>query len=206
MPASYLFEVPILSIFLERIRPLVDTGTVHYSSHISDLASYVEHKALEYRRDVRNPYELAPDRRLTDGLVWRPRYAQNTATDIGDSWQDAVRPGGQLATTVASISRRWSRSGDLENHLRDVPERLDGQAFVSRFVQEAVSLPLGGEERARIGMFLSREYLASYLRHLHPAPCPPGATPGRRGPRAEQDQIREGRDHPAGSPQLAIPQ
>ncbi|MGC4789201.1 hypothetical protein ACLQ22_15375 [Micromonospora sp. DT178] len=170
LPASYLFEVPSLSVFLTRIRSLVVRGVVHYSSHIADLDSYVEHKAVEYRRDARNPYELTPHRSLTDGLVWRPRYAQNTATDIGQSWGTALQPDGELATTVASIAGRWPpTAGDVETHLHDVPERLDGQAFISRFVRATVPVALGAEERARIDMFLSREYLASYLRDLDAA-------------------------------------
>ncbi|MER5335284.1 hypothetical protein [Micromonospora sp. NPDC002717] len=170
LPASYLFEVPSLSVFLTRIRSLVVRGTVHYSSHIADLDSYVEHKAVEYRSDVRNPYELTPHRSLTDGLVWRPRYAQNTATDIGESWRAALEPDGQLAGTLTGIARRWpARLGDVETHLREVPERLDGQAFISRFVRATVPVTLDAEERARVDMFLSREYLASYLRDLDAA-------------------------------------
>ncbi|MEU2664889.1 hypothetical protein [Micromonospora sp. NPDC007220] len=170
LPASYLFEVPSLSIFLTRIRPLVVRGVVHYSSHIADLDSYVEHKAVEYRRDARNPYELTPHRSLTDGLVWRPRYAQNTATDISQSWGTALQPDGELATTLASIAGRWpSTAGDVETHLHEVPDRLDGQAFISRFVRATVPVTLGAEEGARIDMFLSREYLASYLCDLDAA-------------------------------------
>ncbi|RKN22597.1 hypothetical protein D7147_08100 [Micromonospora musae] len=170
LPASYLFEVPVLSVFLTRIRPLVVRGVVHYSSHIADLDSYVEHKAVEYRGDARNPYDLTPHRRLIDGLVWRPRYAQNTASDIAQSWRDALDSHGQLASTLVSVSRRWpDRAGDVETHLREVPERLEGQAFVGRFVRATVPVPLEAEERSRVDMFLSRQYLASYLRDLDAA-------------------------------------
>ncbi|MEU4553807.1 hypothetical protein [Micromonospora violae] len=170
LPASYLFEVPDLSVFLTRIRSLVVRGVIHYSSHIAQLDSYVEHKAVEYRGDTRNPYELTPHRRLTDGLVWRPRYAQNTATDIGQSWGTALQTGGDLVTMLTSIARRWpTKAGDVETRLHEVPERLDGQAFIGRFVRATVPVTLGAEERARIDMFLSREYLASYLRDLDAA-------------------------------------
>ncbi|MFI7609531.1 hypothetical protein ACIBTV_31065 [Micromonospora sp. NPDC049366] len=170
LPASYLFEVPILSVFLTRIGALVARGVVHYSSHIADLDSYVEHKAVEYRGDVRNPYDLTPHRSLTDGLVWRPRYAQNTATDITESWRGALQADGQLAGTLASVSRRWpARAGDVETHLREVPERLEGRAFVGRFVRATVPVTLRADERTRVDMFLSREYLASYLRDLDAA-------------------------------------
>ncbi|WP_422740508.1 hypothetical protein ACN263_15425 [Micromonospora sp. WMMD729] len=169
-PASYLFEVPSLSIFLGQIRPLVVSGVIHYSSHIASLDSYVEHKALEYRSDTRNPYELTPYRSLTEDLVWRPRYAQNTAADIGQSWGAALLPQGELATTLAGIARRWpGKAGDVETRLHEVPERLDGQAFIGRFVRATVPVPLGAEEQARIDMFLSREYLVSYLRDLDAA-------------------------------------
>ncbi|MEV4822066.1 hypothetical protein [Micromonospora sp. NPDC049274] len=170
LPASYLFEVSGLSVFLTRIRSLVVHGVIHYCSHIANLDSYLEHKATEYRSDTRNPYELTPPRSLTDGLVWRPRYAQNTATDIGQSWGTALQPDGELATTLVSIARRWpTRAGDVETRMHEVPEQLDGQAFIGRFVRATVPVTLGAEEQARIDMFLSREYLASYLRDLDAA-------------------------------------
>ncbi|GAB3810457.1 hypothetical protein [Micromonospora zhanjiangensis] len=170
IPASYLFEVPILPVFLTRIRPLIARGEVHYSSHIGDLQSYVEHKAVEYRHDVRNPYGLAPTRSVTDGLIWRPRYARNTASDIEQGWREALSPDGQLGAALLGISRRWPPSaGDAETHLLEVPERLDGQAFISRFVRATLPVDLKPEERIRIDMFLSREYLASYLQDLDAA-------------------------------------
>ena len=47
--------------------------------------------------------------------------------------------------------------------LRDIPERLAGQAFVGRFVRTAMPVALTPDESFEVDMFLSRSYLRSYL-------------------------------------------
>jgi hypothetical protein len=165
-PASYLFEVPILPAFLEAITLLRWQNCIEYCSHVPDLQAYVEHKAAEYRNDAANPYLGNGKKDITNGLAWRPRYASSAAEDIAVDWVTALGEEGLLASPLRSMATRWSRKGDIEQLVRDVPLRLEGQAFISRFVTAVIPLQITSDEATRIGFFLSRAYLQSYLADL----------------------------------------
>jgi len=166
-PASYLFEVPILPQFLEAIETLRRGGCIHYSTHIASLDSYMEHKATEYRNDLRNPYVKHARKSVIEGLLWHPRFASSAAEDIAGDWQSALQDGGVLTSALHSLAGRWStRDGDPEVVLGDVPARLAGQAFIGRFVRDVIPVDLQPEESTTVDFFLSRSYLESYLRDL----------------------------------------
>lgn len=165
-PASYLFEVPILPRFLESIEYLRRAGCINYSTHIAGLDSYVEHKAPEYRNDSRNPYARHARKSVTEGLVWHPRFSSSAAEDIAEDWQQAFQENGVLMPALRSLAVRWPTSEDPESILREVPSRLDGQAFIGRFVRNVIPVNLLPEESITVDFFLSRSYLESYLRDL----------------------------------------
>jgi hypothetical protein len=167
IPASYLFEVPIMPRFLQAVELARHAGCVQYVSHIPDVDSYAEYKAIEYRSDARNPYARRIRRSMAEGLVWRPRVLSSAAGDISEDWKAAIAGYGALAPAVLSLAgRRETRFGDAESMLQDIPERLGGQAFVGRFVRAAMPVALTPEESFGVDMFLSRSYLRSYLLDL----------------------------------------
>ena len=170
IPASYLFEVPILPQWLAEVRSLREAGHIEYTSHISDPVAYSEHKSVEYRNDTTNPYSKKTRRALTGDLLWRPRYASSAAEFIAADWLRQLEPGGQLDGTLKSLSRRWpTENEDAETVMRNVPERLEGQAFIARFVQGRLPVEMIPDERSRIDFFLSQSYLSSYLTDLDAA-------------------------------------
>jgi hypothetical protein len=89
IPASYLFEVPIMARFLESVEALRRAGCIEYSSYMPEAGAYAGHKAREYRGDARNPYSRHARGTVLDGLAWRPRL-QSSAGDIAEDWGSAV--------------------------------------------------------------------------------------------------------------------
>lgn len=166
IPASYLFEVPIMARFLDAVAGLRRAGCIDYASYVPEIGSYAAHKVREYRGDARNPYAGRVRRMLLEGLAWRPRL-QSSAGDIADDWRLAVTRQGIPASWLRSLTARWpARLGDAETMLSDIPARLDGQAFVGRFVRAAIPVSLTPDEVPGVDFLISRSYLKSYLADL----------------------------------------
>lgn len=166
IPASYLFEVPIMARFLDEIAGLRRAGCIDYASYMPEIGSYSAHKAREYRGDARNPYAGRVRRKLLEGLAWRPKL-QSSAGDIADDWRLAVTRQEIPASWLRSLTSRWpTRLGDAEATLSEIPARLDGQAFVGRFVRAAIPVPLTPDEVPGVDFLISRSYLKSYLADL----------------------------------------
>lgn len=176
IPASYIFEIPWYPIFLGCMEPLVREGALRYVSPVPDLADYREMKVHEYRRDRHNPYRHAAVRGICSDrdFTWAPRHGGGTAAGIGDLWREALQPGGELH----GIARGWKRPrGRAERLLARTPERLEGQAFIARFVEQALPVALSPAESTALAFFISRAYLRSYLLDLDAAiltDLPPG--------------------------------
>ncbi|MWA02618.1 hypothetical protein F8568_020005 [Actinomadura sp. LD22] len=172
IPASHIFEVPWYRVFLGCLEPLVRAGAVRYVSPVPDLADYREMKIHEYRRDAVNPYRHTDLRGACAGpdFLWAPRSGAGTAVDIGALWRGELQPGGDLHAVVRGTADRWHRPrGRAKRLLERTPERLEGQAFIARFVERTFPVPLTSPERTRLAFFLSRAYLRSYLLDLDAA-------------------------------------
>ncbi|MEU8799532.1 hypothetical protein [Spirillospora sp. NPDC048819] len=180
IPASYIFEIAWYPIFLGCMEPLVREGVLRYVSPVPDLADYREMKVHEYRRDRHNPYRHAPVRGVCSDrdFTWAPRHGGGTAAGIGDLWREALQPGGELHGIARGTTNRWHRPrGRAERLLARTPERLEGQAFIARFVERTIPVPLSPAESASLAFFISRAYLRSYLLDLDAAiltDLPPG--------------------------------
>ncbi|MFE7439016.1 hypothetical protein ACFU7X_00870 [Streptomyces chartreusis] len=165
-PASYIFEVPCFSEFLREISPLVSSGAIVCVAPVIDPDAYRELKAEEYRRDAVNPYSSKAMREMERSIAWQPRLGSSSA-DIGVLWESAFEKDGDFSGLVESVSARWTgRQDEIEELLHSVPQRLDGQAVVGRFIQQVIPVELSARESSRINMMLSRSYLLSYLRDL----------------------------------------
>ncbi|SNT43560.1 hypothetical protein SAMN05443665_102988 [Actinomadura meyerae] len=172
IPASYIFEIPWYPIFLGCVEPLVRAGALRYVAPVSDLADYREMKVDEYRRDPHNPYRHTGLRGICadPDFLWAPRHGGGTAAGIGELWRTALRPGGELHRVARGTARRWHRPrGRAERLLARTPERLEGQAFIARFVEPTLPVPLSPAESTSLAFFLSRAYLRSYLLDLDAA-------------------------------------
>lgn len=172
IPASYVFEIPWYPIFLGCVEPLVRAGALRYVSPVPDLADYREMKVHEYRRDRHNPYRRAELRGICadPDFSWAPRHGGGTAAGIGELWRAALRPGGELHGIARGTAHRWHRPrGRAERLLARTPERLEGQAFIARFVERTLPVPLSPAESTSLAFFLSCAYLRSYLLDLDAA-------------------------------------
>jgi hypothetical protein len=180
IPASYIFEIPWYPIFLGCMEPLVREGALRYVSPVPGLADYREMKVHEYRRDRHNPYRHTAVRGICSDrdFTWAPRHGGGTAAGIGDLWREALQPGGELHGITRGTAHRWHRPrGRAERLLAKTPERLEGQAFIARFVERTLPVPLSPAESTSVAFFLSRAYLRSYLLDLDAAiltDLPPG--------------------------------
>ncbi len=168
-PSSYIFEVKWFDHYLRLARPLVGAGHIRYTAPVAGLAEYREIKVLEYRKESANPYLAYDESRLSAHrqLIWAPRPGQSTATDIGAQWRIALAPGGDLHGLVRSVAIQRHRTyGRTENFLLKTPERLDGQAFIRRFVEQTLATTIPNEHSRSLAFFLSAAYLESYVADL----------------------------------------
>ncbi|MFC4586099.1 hypothetical protein [Sphaerisporangium corydalis] len=166
-PSSYIFELPWFDEFLARIAPLVHDGLVRHTSATPELTAYQEKKALEYRQDERNPYSGAHRVHAFPDLVWYPHFGKPVSIGIAEMWARALTPEGDLSGVVHSVVRAFHRPyGRVERAMAKSPERLQGQAFVRRFVERTLPGPLPGDAGSLLGLFLSAAYLRCYVRDL----------------------------------------
>lgn len=168
VPSSYIFEVPNFALFLRMVAPLAAQGLFCYTGPFSDLDNYKESKIIEYRHDTANPYLLS-DLSPKDwrSLGWKPRHSTSTAIDIGHRWRTALDPHGDLYVVRQQLHKRWTgRRTAFEKAISGTPERLEGQAFISRFVTRTIPLKFTPFEQTRLNFFLSRAYLESYALDL----------------------------------------
>ncbi|GAA3826813.1 hypothetical protein GCM10022226_54530 [Sphaerisporangium flaviroseum] len=169
-PSSYIFELPWFGIFLDRIEPLIHEGLVRHTSPTPELTAYREIKVREYRRDENNPYSTSQRFHTFSDLAWYPRFGKPTAVGIADLWGKALAPEGDLSGVVHSVARAWRRPyGRVAGIMAKAPERLEGQAFVKRFVEKTLPGPVPGDADSLLAQFLSAAYLRCYVHDLDSA-------------------------------------
>jgi hypothetical protein len=159
IPLSYMFEIAWINNFIRSIEPLVINGLVQYASSVPDLSDYRDIKVNEYRRDSLNPYSNFNPRRIVahDHLIWAPRPGRSTAVDIGERWRKALSPKGDLHTLVRSTAIRQRRTqARVERILVKTPERLEGQAFIKRFVQQILPTEITAIDSSTLAFLLSK--------------------------------------------------
>ncbi|MBB5628292.1 hypothetical protein [Sphaerisporangium krabiense] len=166
-PSSSMFELPWFGVFLGNLTPLVHEGLVRHTSTTPELSAYRERKAREYRGDRGNAYARAGPLRVAPDLAWYPRFGDPTATGIAEMWKRAVTPDGDLSGLVRTLARAWGRPYDqVAAVMAASPDRLDGQAFVRRFVERTLPAPVPDQARGRLAQFVSAAYLRCYVRDL----------------------------------------
>ncbi len=168
LPRSYLHEVPFIDAFLQRSAPLRRAGLISLASDTADPSEYLPRKRREYRGELAlfDAYgEREPDELLVD-LQWAPRMQRSTVADIAADWRAELAPGGVWDRLLGGGARPGVNRlpSLLESAIDDLPERLDGQAFIMRFVEPLLPVTPRGGDRTRVELLLSRAYLSSYLR------------------------------------------
>jgi hypothetical protein len=170
-PATYLWEVSAFPTFLASAGPVLAAGHLAFVSQTADLEIVRDLKAYEYRADTDNAYERSsPLRRIPSGLVWRPRVGVPTAAAIGNDWRTSIEAGvGPLGRVSEAIVSRTTprRRTTARVSIVDVPERLEGRAFIGRFARAVAGVEFTPAEAAAIDLFLSNAYLRSYINDLN---------------------------------------
>ncbi|MEU8266786.1 hypothetical protein AB0B89_06420 [Sphaerisporangium sp. NPDC049002] len=169
-PSSYMFELPWFDVFLAGIEPLIHEGLIRHTSRTPELTAYQDTKVREYRRDERNPYSTSHRVHIEPDLAWYPHFGKPTSAGIADQWSAALAPEGGLSGVVHAVARAWHRPYErVARIMAKSPERLEGQAFVKRFVERTLPGPVPDDADSLLGLFLSAAYLRSYVRDLDTA-------------------------------------
>ncbi|WP_424535629.1 hypothetical protein ACOZ38_36980 [Sphaerisporangium viridialbum] len=169
-PSSYMFELPWFGVFLRAVEPLIHEGLIRHTSPTPELTAYRDMKVREYRRDENNPYSTSQRFHIEPDLAWYPHSGKPTSVGIAELWSRALTPEGGLSGVVHAVARAWHRPyGRVERAMARSPERLEGQAFVKRFVERTLPGPMPGDADSLLGLFLSAAYLRSYVRDLDTA-------------------------------------
>ncbi|RCG22750.1 hypothetical protein DQ384_34660 [Sphaerisporangium album] len=169
-PSSYIFEVPWFGVLLAHMEPLVRQGLMRHTSPTPELTAYRDRKAREFRQDARNPYASTRPIHVHPDLRWHPRFGDPIAPVIAEQWKKELGPGGELTGLAHTVARAWDRPYERVAHIMAAsPKRLEGQAFVRRFVERTLPAPVPSQARNRLAQFLSAAYLRCYLHDLDTA-------------------------------------
>ena len=168
LPASYLFEVPIIDSLLRRLAPLAGLGQVQIASPVSDLEKYAEKKAPEYRDGPDLFGYDAPASKRVDAfakLVWRQRVKYSSSAEIATAWRHALVTSGGLWNEIlrSAAAKRETPPLKAESEILAVPDRLDGRAFIADFAVPIVPVRLDDRDRTRVNLLINKAYLLSYL-------------------------------------------
>ena len=169
MPSSYLFEIPFIYKFLEKLRLLIADGILHFASPTSSWQEYLEVKLIEYRDEL-SLYSNYQNRKVAVGLKrlnpqWIPRIQRSSAQDISIVWKKELYKDTGIWKNFLDkrIQKYGSIPPKLDLAIETVPERLDGKAFIHRYAVSLLPVTLEASENTQIGMLISRSYLESYL-------------------------------------------
>lgn len=171
MPASYLFEVPFIQTLLDNLAPIRDAGLLGFASPAPDLYQYAPAKRHEYRNEPNlfPAYFQHADDHIGDAnsLIWIPRVLRSSAQDITAAWHAESHHGGLWDQLQASGRNGQSpHRSRVETEIANVPVRLEGRAFVARYVLPLIPLEFGPREETLVSLLISRSYLESYLDEL----------------------------------------
>jgi predicted nucleotide-binding protein len=166
LPRSYLVEVGIIDAFLKYLRRASDAGLVQISSESPVGLEFLAKKRREYRTQIElfPGYSKDTSALDLDSSLWTPR-TRSSSGEIGAAWSEELEDGGLWQEILAHgtrphLDRPLAR---IENAIEAVPYRLDGRAFIFRYVSDLLPLALEAAQRVAIEMLISRAYLLSYM-------------------------------------------
>ncbi len=165
MPGSYIFEVPVIQRFLKNIAPISRLGLFQVASPTPILVNYSKEKRKEYRDELSLfPNYLSNNSKETIiPCQWLPRVARVTANDIREEWHHQLQNNGFWQDVLRNRTRSFSPLTKWETIIATVPDRLDGRAFITRYVNALLPFNLDVEENTNMDLLISHAYLNSYL-------------------------------------------
>ena len=166
LPASYLFEVPYIDRFLNATSPVRSAGLMSIVCPTASFADYASEKVGEYRSQpslfpgYETPEEVL-GRRSVRGLGWEPRIKRSASREIANLWRNEIRSDGVWERVLRRENVR--PSDQIETRLAEVPDRLDGRAFVSSHAFPLLPIGIGAQSQTELGFLIQQGYLLSYL-------------------------------------------
>jgi nucleoside phosphorylase len=177
IPTSYFFEVPQIHNFLNDLKLLRAAGLVKRVSSTPALSEYAIGKKHEYRDELPlfQKYEENVEWEVADTtgnhLVWVPRSGSSSA-DISAAWRRELISGRgvwQEPLEDRKNRRQLVLPSAIETAIYMAPDKLEGRAFIYRFVEPFLPFDPDPSFETRLKMLISRTYLASYLDELSAA-------------------------------------
>jgi nucleoside phosphorylase len=176
IPASYLFEIKSIDGFLKELSPVRAAGLFHLASATADLVEYAADKRHEYRdeKQIQAKYQIAEqlDGSIPEArLIWLPRSGSASA-QITEMWRSELVNGygiWQAPLEDKHNKRQLVLPSVIESAIYSAPDKLDGRAFVYRFLEPFLPFDPDAAAGSKIKMLISRAYLESYLDELHAA-------------------------------------
>jgi predicted nucleotide-binding protein len=167
IPAASLFEVPDIEQLLQDTKPLQRAGLLFLYSPTSDLQEYAKKKLYEFRDepDLFPRYSVDPTLpNSVASLVWLPRVERSASHDIASRWRASFE-NDQLWDRIFARLGASGRSinSQAEREIREVPERLEGRAFVYSIVAPLLPAGLHPRDRTNVELLISQGYLYSYM-------------------------------------------
>jgi nucleoside phosphorylase len=171
IPASYMFEVPEISSVLDDLQPVQRQGLLHVASPTADLLLFAQQKQREYRDEAVLFDRYSSDDRVDanhHGLNWLPRVDRSASGDIATAWRGELERADGLWQHLleSKTARQLTLPSVLETAIEAVPGRLDGRAFIYRFVEPLLPFKPEPVGESQLKLLISREYLRSYLLEL----------------------------------------
>jgi predicted nucleotide-binding protein len=166
LPRSYLMEVEIVERFLDYLKVASAAGLVQVSSESPAALEFLAKKRREYRTQLEMfpGYSDEGAAMDLDSSLWTPR-ARSSSKDISEAWVEQLKGGGLWQEILAQGARPYLNRplGRIEREIETTPYRLDGRAFIFRYVDELLPLTLDPSQRVGVEMLISRSYLLSYM-------------------------------------------
>lgn len=170
IPASSIFESPNFKEFLESVKPLIDINFIKYVSPSADIESYAEKKIREFYNQP-DLYPAYTDRgkfgdfiKLLEGINWQPRFKLSASKEISKLWKNQLEGNDGLWRKILLSENLKSGSiTSLENQIYDVPEKLDGAAFVLYNTQRLIPFKLSDKNATQVNFLINRAFVESYI-------------------------------------------
>jgi nucleoside phosphorylase len=161
-------KLPLFALLL--LVPLAE-----YTSPTRDLGQYAIKKQREYRDSqlLFARYVMvqpAIKGKYLDGLIWVPRIKKSAAGEITTEWvDDLALPTGTLHDIVKARAGPFKSTSRLERRLANVPEALDGRAFLARNVLCLLPKDITSREATATSLLISRAYVTSFIEEFQVA-------------------------------------
>jgi len=167
-PHSYLGEVPVLDQLLKHLAPVRAAGLVFGAGPTASIGEYFQEKRTEYRDEPGLfPNYFSPQSKYAhiDGLLWYPRFKRSASRYIKQAWKEGlVSPKGHWQHILENNPAvRNKLPSQLESAISQAPTKLNGRAFIYRYVEPHLPFVLQSGEKAATETIISKAYLQSYL-------------------------------------------